>query len=454
VRRRRFLGATSLMLAFGIAGAAASPRTGTATKPNILLIVVDTLRYDAGRPETPGDRAAVPKFLHSRGHHFDHLFAAATWTIPSMSALLSGNYPSEDNALLLSEMPKLAGPTLAERLRDAGYATAAVWSNPLLEKTDLERGIDSIDAKVGQKMRDLGLAVRTARQTSYAAFAKLASLRSAGKPWFLWIHYFEPHGPYLPPKSFLHLPADPGAPLSLARGLIARPGALPEYQFLEEARGRYDYLARYRAYARYAVSEVERFLERASRQGWLENTVIVYTADHGEMLGEEDYWCQHGGRIHPAVVHVPAVIVTGPRDPLRHESRDASNVDFLPSLVFLATGRSPLDTRGENLFASSPRRFPILVERLTPGENGEEAVVGVKRPEGLVVEEFRHPAREYLQGAGHWRLVQSPPPVPAEVRGQIGLAFARLAALASAPGHPSPERLERLRALGYLSGSR
>jgi arylsulfatase A-like enzyme len=445
--------AVSILMLLAASTAASTPKK-TAPPRNVLLVVVDTLRYDAGIPGTPGDRAAVPAFLHGRGHHFDRLFAAATWTMPSMSALLSGNYPSEDNALLLSEMPRLSGRTLPERLRSLGYATAAVLSNPLLDKTDLERGIDSIDARTDEKMRHLGLDARPAPETTKAALAALASLSSGGKPWFLWVHYFEPHGPYLPPKPLLELPENPGAPLPVSRGLTAKPGALPEYQFLEEARGRFDYVARYRAYARYAVSEVDRFLDEASRRGLLANTIIVYTADHGEMLGEDNFWCEHGNRIHPVVVHVPAVIALGDRDPLVHDRRDASNVDFLPSLICLVTGRTPNDTRGQNLFQPGTRELPVLVERLSPGRMRLQASVGVKLPRGLVVEDFRQPAREYIEGPAGWREANHPAPIPPGAREQIALAFERLAALARARDRPTAERLERLKALGYLGGSR
>ena len=100
---------------------------------NLLLIVVDTLRYDRGVAGEPSADAAVPPSLRARGRRFSRALSASIHTKPSMLALFTGSYPSESG--LVANGAKVlhpAGPMLAERLRAAGFALAAVVSNPNL----------------------------------------------------------------------------------------------------------------------------------------------------------------------------------------------------------------------------------------------------------------------------------------------------------------------------------
>src|SRR5262245_45997087 len=119
-------------------------------RPSVLLIVVDTLRYDAGRTEQPGRELGVPRSLQKRGRHFLNAIAAGNYTLPSMTALMTGYYPSESGVMGGNVESKLAGPPLARRLRDAGFATAAVVSNPYAatEASHLKDGFESFDAEM------------------------------------------------------------------------------------------------------------------------------------------------------------------------------------------------------------------------------------------------------------------------------------------------------------------
>src|SRR5262249_20721797 len=160
--------------------------------------------------------------------------------------------------------------------------------------------------------------------------------------------YMEPHGPYRPPARYVARPADPGAPLPVAAIDRAPRGKLPRYQALSACRGRNDYLARYRGSASYALDEADRPLPSAAGRGALDNTVVVFTADHGEFLGEDDYWFQHGVRLDPALVHVP-LVVAPPGQALAREARPVSHVDIPATLLRLAGVPVPAGVRGENL---------------------------------------------------------------------------------------------------------
>jgi arylsulfatase A-like enzyme len=99
---------------------------------SLLLVTVDALRFDAGIQGTRYADIAIPPSLHSRGHHYLNAIAASTWTGASFMAIMTGRYPSESGVIGFwptGVMP-VATP-LAERLRSAGFATAAVVSNPV-----------------------------------------------------------------------------------------------------------------------------------------------------------------------------------------------------------------------------------------------------------------------------------------------------------------------------------
>jgi arylsulfatase len=421
----------------------------SAKRPSILLVVVDTLRWDAG-DAAGGAGAAIPSWLKTRGTHFDNALAASDWTSPSVLGLLTSRYPSDCG--LLSTNPISTQPDdwmLPFRLRQAGYATAAVLSNPTLtgKRLHLEGGFDLVDAKMTAMEPNRNVAVRRAPQTTDAALAALASLRTRGKPWFLWVQYLEPHGPYLPPPPYPQAAEDPGESLPIARSDIAEKGALPRYQFLKECRGRNDYAARYKGSAAAALDEVDRFLSAAERKGLLDDTIVVFTSDHGEYLGEQDFWFQHGIHLNPAVVHVPLVVSRGKADAKRNEPRAVSHLDVYPTLLRLLGVPVPPAARGEDLFSPpARRRFPILTENVAFPDSAEVgALLGGKlwiKSTGFAPEVFRVDGDEWapeIAGAGASAGVAE---VDAEMR--------RIRNLPLPERTLPPEEIRKLRALGYL----
>ncbi|HWZ85002.1 MAG TPA: sulfatase [Thermoanaerobaculia bacterium] len=436
--------------------AAVACRPSPARQPraqNLLLVVVDTLRVDRGVVGDPSADAAVPPSLLNRGRRFSRAISASIHTKPSMLALFTGSYPSQSG--LVANGAKVlhpAGPMLAERLRDAGFATAAVVSNPNLvgQSVGFDRGFDSFDARMTGVEPNRPTGTRNAAETTDAALAKLRELEHSGKRWFLWVHYLEPHGPYRPPEAFVKRPADPGAPLPLASGDFAGKGELPKYQYLPECRGRADYAARYRGNAQYALSEVERLLHSVYASGEGASTAVVLTADHGEFLGEEDYWFQHGMRIDPVLFHVPLVVARSAGDPRSEENRFVGHVDLVPTLAHLLGLPAPR-TEGEDLFALAPaRRLPLLVEYLALPEILE---VGVERDGSVIVQSNREPPTEFVAENGPW-LARAPN--AASLRAAADVLRPHLARIWKTPVEKqsmTPEQIRVLRSLGYVAGN-
>lgn len=277
------------------AGAPEATAVARAPSASVLLVTVDTLRPDAlgwvsGANATPAlDRLA------SGGLRFRSAVAPAPLTFPSHAAMMTGVLPRRlglrDNGQTLGGEPE----TLAGVLRARGYSTAAFVSGyPLSRAFGLDRGFDAYDdrftAGAGENLE------RTAPATTKAAVAWLASARA---PWFLWVHYFDPHFPYEPPAGF------------------ARTGA----------RGAYDGEV---AYADRAIADLLAAAETSAG----ERLLTVFAGDHGESLGEHGEGT-HGFFVYDATILVPLVFrLPGTIAPA--ESRaPAQLVDLAPTVADL-----------------------------------------------------------------------------------------------------------------------
>jgi arylsulfatase A-like enzyme len=335
----------ALALFFACAACSRAPQ-----KPNVLVITIDTWRADrlsaAGfaRPVTPEiDRLAAESL------RFTHASAPRAKTTPSMASLFTGLYPHEHGArdLMVPLAPTV--PLFAERLRAAGWSTAAIVGNFVLRDdfSGLARGFASWteDLPDEQGVPPENVPQRTARSLTDGALVALGlsdrdpeaeagprgSVVREGEPWFLWLHYMDPHGVYAaPPEHRVFERAAPEwippEPPPAANGLNRR--WIADYNVPAEARaadGRVD-AARvrdhYDAEVHYADAEVGRLLDALRARGLLENTLVVVTSDHGESLGEQDYWFEHGRNVSEATVRVPLVV----RWPASLASRPAPGV--------------------------------------------------------------------------------------------------------------------------------
>lgn len=422
--------------------------------PSLLLIVVDTLRFDGGDVPSTDVDSGIPSSLRGGGRHFVNALAASTWTSPSIMALMSGYYPSESG--IVSDVPgniRGKGSTLAERLSMAHFRTSAVVSNPavtIVGGLNVERGFDRFDSRMTHSTVGRGMRFRNATETTDAALNEIRTLSRKPDPWFLWVHYFEPHGPYQSPRGYLRLPGDPGAPLPVSDVNDPGKGLIPRYQFDPSCRGRNDYVARYRASSRYVLDEVDRLLARAQKLGSLKDTIVVFTSDHGEFLGERDYWFQHGVRIDPALVHIPLVIRRGSADPLCFDARPVCHEDMLATLLPLLNGESAEETRGENLFSDwISRTKDLIVEYLAVPRIMDLAVY---LDGALVVRSKSESTKEFRLDGARWSSVT---PSPSRVGKATEVLRPHVGRVLKTPIEERkipPEEIQRLRALGYLNG--
>lgn len=399
-------------LALGLLLALAFP-AGSKVLPDVLLVTVDTLRPDAlgwvaGNGATPAlDRLA------REGFRFPAAVSPVPLTLPAHTSLMTGLDPRRhgvrDNGQVLSAAPSL----LAERLHEAGYRCAAFVSGaPLGRAFGLARGFDHYDDQV--RAGSGPWLERPAPATTSAALDWVA--RNASSPWFVWVHYYEPHYPYEPPPELRR----------------------------EGWRGAYDGEV---AAADRALGELLAGLPSRDR-------LTIMAADHGESLGEHGEGT-HGFFIYDSTTLVPLVFHRPGRIAAGRSEAPARLVDVAPTILALLGLRPLGSTDGTSL-------LPTL--------RGEEQEL----PPAYA--ETRQPWTSYgwapLRSVrdGGWKLIAAPRPElydltkdPREttnlVREEPGRAH-RLAALlseiearpAAAPSArvTDPETLAALRALGYV----
>jgi arylsulfatase A-like enzyme len=305
----------------------------------VLLVTVDTLRADhtaAGEYEletTPNLRRLI-----DRGAVFTRCLSQHPETGPSLTSMMTSRHPREtgvrENGVSLP--PEF--PTLAESFRGAGCRTAAFVSTYLLKPhaCGLDRGFGVYDAEMTAANLGHEDFERPARETVDRAIRWLRE--ASGEPYFLWVHLYEPHGIY-----------DPGKDLA-ARFFrdLDRPDLDPSrivpYQRFGDSLDPDDYVARYDGEILLADREVGRLLDAAG-----EGAIVAFTADHGEGMGEQDYWFRHGSLLNEGSLRVPLVLA-GPGLPSgRIVEELAANLDVAPTLLDLA-GLPPLpDARGGSL---------------------------------------------------------------------------------------------------------
>lgn len=274
--------------------------------PNVVLVVVDTLRAD--RLGAYGDQRGLTPFLDelaSRGTVFTNAYAPTSWTIPSIASLFTSRYPSQHNATTFNAVLSDDEITLAEKLAARDYRSGGVSANFLIApKAGLTQGFQDWQLLVPAS----GLKVR-GEQVRRAGVSWLEQALGAARsgPLLLYLQYMEPHSPYEPPPLHAERFQPPDTTAEQVRVANVKMNAVrfndispAEATLLE---------ALYDAEVATADDELRLMFEELERRGVLENAVVIITADHGEEFREHGKELGHGTSLFEAVVRVPLIIL-------------------------------------------------------------------------------------------------------------------------------------------------
>jgi arylsulfatase A-like enzyme len=356
IRTQLFLAVTTgLVLA---TGAISISPLSAGDKPNVLFILVDTLRRDHVGPY--GNKVQTPAIvkLASEAVTFKNAVTVIPKTTASVSAIFTGRYPIHNGVRTLYDRLPDQQPTLAESFYADGYQTAAFVNNAWLSRgRGFSQGFEhyygyyeiadtygSFRYNSWVTLLD-GLTVKNTEgfsgQTSSARLTD-AALRYIEKnrdqPFLAYVHYFEPHWPYFPPNE---LAARYGAPADgrslvnfieqagLERGLMIFQNSLPEED-----------------------NEAARRLYRAGLDalGLSEDTIVVFTADHGHSLGEHDYFFHHGEFLYETSLQIPMIVRWPEKLPAGTIiEQQAQSIDLAPTLYALADIETHFQMDGQNL---------------------------------------------------------------------------------------------------------
>jgi arylsulfatase A-like enzyme len=283
-----------LTLAAAISGQALWAVPSDAKLPNVLVITVDTLRadhlscYGYARKTSP-----YIDGLASEGTRFSRAYTAIPLTGPAHLSLFTGRYPQENgvrrNGVALPDDRAIV--TLPQILRGHGYQTGAFVSSwPLLGRlTHLNHYFSTYDEHLTRTYQ-LVNSSRYAEDVTPRALKWLHKHANKKKPFFLWVHYFDPHEPYIYRDAFN--PADVDK---------AHPYEPPRDHDMRERMRSYD------SEIYYADHNIGKLLTALDAMHIKDSTMVVLVADHGESLGQHDY-VGHGRHLFEGIIHIPLII--------------------------------------------------------------------------------------------------------------------------------------------------
>ena len=399
---------------------------------NLVVVTIDTLRpdhlhcYGYEKIQTPNlDR------LSARGVVFDNAVTQTPLTPPSHASIFTGQYPNVHHVRNTGGfiLPPSARP-LARILQEQGWDTAAFVSSAVLKKSfGFSNGFGTYDdqmprPKNKQEFREDP--ERRARQTVDRAVQWLTA--QSGKPFFLWVHVYDPHIPYNPPAPF-------------SEQYKSRP---------------------YDGEIAYTDQQLGRLFDAIGSKPGADKTIVAVLSDHGESLGEHGEYT-HGVFLYDSTLRI-AFMMAGPGVPAGvRVKQQVRSVDFLPTVLSVMGGKPPNDIQGTSLtptFSNGKASTDIsYAETLFPKLNmGWSELRGIRtnnwkyirapRPELYDLTQDPHETANIIQQ--HPEQVQK---FEAQLKSIVALGGSAGPTEKVETSQVDERTMEQLKSLGYLSGS-
>ncbi len=448
------------LLMLGAAGCSRAPA-------NVVLVTIDTLRADhLGAYGYARDTSPALDALARDGTRFARCYAQSVTTRASHASLFTGCYPATHGVLSnVEEYPDR--PSLMTALRARGYVTAGFVSSVVLNrKFGVQRQLDHFDdASTTTEINRPNMAERPARATLAAARAWIEQ-RDPARPFFVWIHLIDPHGPYAAPENPDRFVGDAHAKpgrrtLPLGDTNIGF-GDIPRYQIVNGSQDPDFYVARYDGEIRYADDALGEFFAGLRTLGLYDRTLIAVTADHGETLDEPNHrrYFSHGLVAYEEDAHIP-LIVHEPAGRRRLPGVDANaavlEIDVAPTLLELLDVAVPAEFEGRSILRGARAPEEPIYSLGSYGTVQTERMMGTQK--GVLRSGWRYLINS-LDGAEELYDHRADPHEERNVAAANAEVLADLRrVLAEFLAHPgaqnrasdvSPEERERLKALGYV----
>ncbi len=405
----------ALAVLFGCGGV--RPRQGQ----NLLVITIDTLRAD--RVGAYGYREARTPHLDrlaAQGVVFEEAIAQVPVTLPSHASLFTGLVPPthgvRDNTYFRLDSE---ARTLAEILKERGYETAAFVAAFVLDSSfGLDQGFEVYDDEVPAVAESTGTIAERQGDLVTRAFESWVENRPSDRPFFAWLHYFDPHLPYAAPAP---------------------------------------YPAGYDGEIAYADAQVGRVLERLETEGLAKDTLVVVTSDHGESLGEHGEK-SHGFFVYDATLHVPLILKSAASLPAgKRVAASVRTIDIFPTALEALAVPVPEEAQGSSLLplvrGEATETPPAYAECYVSELNFRWAPLVALREGGYKYIEAPRPEL-YDLGAdpGEMKnLVEADPGRAQRMRSRLAERVEEFAPSFSSRAQPDPETIARLRSLGYAA---
>jgi arylsulfatase A-like enzyme/Tfp pilus assembly protein PilF len=406
-----------------------------ATRPNVIVITLDTTRADR-MGFLGSDRGLTPNLdaLAKQSIVFSRAYSHVPLTPPSHATILTGTYPQYSHLRYMGEPLQKDLPYLPDLLHRRGYHTAAFVGSMILDPKNVtafgfERGFEAYDAGFHKKKKDEDRYKSVERRADDVVTHTLNWLsKHPSGPYFLWVHCYDPHGPYDPPGPYKSKFSDP------YDGEIA---------YMDAALGH--------------------FVAGLKTRGLYKSAIIAVTADHGEAFGEHGER-HHGVFLYDETMHVPLLIkLPGERLAGTRVEARARLVDIAPTILQLCKIPVPPAIQGESL-------LPLL--KPASGDRGKE-----DRPAfGESIYAHRAFGWSVLRSwrSGKYLYVQAPEPelydqnadpkavhnfadsakaVTGTLSAQLNQFWDKTSAADGIASNLNSEQAESLRALGYLAST-
>lgn len=328
-------------------------QTTTCPNCNVILISIDTLRADHlslyGYP-----KKTTPNLdqISENARIFKNFYVNTPWTLPSHASMLASNYASNLKMQSIVDKFPPESTMIAQVLKDKGYETASIAYDTaafVSQKHGYDKGFDDFDF----------IKPNPNEQDADVIFPKAIEWLDQNKnqKFFLFLHTFQVHDPYCPPKEYDTFKENYKGELNCVGPDTIAAVNRGELKLSEEDLKRY--ISLYDGEILFTDHYLGLLFEKLSELGMDKNTIVVITSDHGEEFGERSLWGIHSYSLYEELVHVP-LIIKAPNLKPQTDQKLASMIDIPPTILDLLGLPVPPEFKGTSIRKTNQK--PIYVE--------------------------------------------------------------------------------------------